>query len=110
MDKNSVAAGIYGMWQRRLLANVRDVMVPAAAREALGQNFLSVKRVIDWLYAPDGRFGADPIGGTRRAGRRSSLDEAVAELTKRFGADPAKWQWGRRPTTTRSSVTPCRTP
>jgi penicillin amidase len=94
MDKSSVAAGIYGMWQRRVLANVRDVMVPAAARDALGTNVLSLKRVIDWLYAPDGRFGADPTAA-RDALVAKSLDEAVAELTKRFGPDMAKWQWGQ---------------
>jgi penicillin amidase len=94
MDKQSVPAGIYGMWQRRLLANVRDVIVPAAAREALGQNFLSVKRIVDWLYAPDGRFGTDPLAA-RDALVARSLDEAVAELTRRFGPDTAKWQWGQ---------------
>jgi penicillin amidase len=94
MDKSSVAAGVYGMWQRRLFANVRELMVPAAAREALGANFLSVKRIIDWLYAPDGRFGADPTTA-RDALVARSLDEAVAELTRRFGPDMAKWQWGQ---------------
>ncbi len=94
MDKNSVSAGIYGMWQRRLMANVREVMVPAAAREILGANALSTKRVIDWLYAPDGRFGADPVAG-RDAVLVRSLDEAVAELTRRFGPDSSKWQWGQ---------------
>ena len=36
MDKNSVPAGIFGMFQRRLLANVRDVMfrLPRARRSA----------------------------------------------------------------------------
>ena len=94
MDKASVPAGIYGMWQRRLSANVREVMIPVAAREALGQNFLSLKRVIDWLYAPDGRFGADPAAA-RDALVVKSLDEAVAELGKRFGPEMAKWQWGQ---------------
>ena len=94
MDKASVPAGVYGMWQRRLFANVRELMMPAAAREALGQNFVSVKRIIDWLYAPDGRFGADPTAG-RDALVARSLDEAVAELGKRFGPDMAKWQWGQ---------------
>jgi len=94
MDKGSVSAGIYGMWQRRLMANMREVMVPAPAREILGNNALSTKRVIDWLYAPDGRFGADPMAG-RDALVVRSLDEAVAELTKRFGPDNSKWQWGQ---------------
>lgn len=94
MDKASAPAGIYGMWQRRVFANVREVMVPAAAREVLGANALSVKRMIDWLYAPDGRFGTDATAG-RDALLVKSLDEAVAELTKRFGPDLAKWQWGQ---------------
>ena len=50
--------------------------------------------IIDWLYAPDGRFGADPTAG-RDALVVRSLDEAVAELGKRFGPDMAKWQWGQ---------------
>jgi penicillin G amidase len=94
MDKDSVSAGIYGMWLRRLMANMREVMVPAAAREILGNNALSTKRVIDWLYAPDGRFGAEPMAG-RDALMVRSLDQAVAELTKRFGSDSGKWQWGQ---------------
>jgi len=94
MDKGSVAAGIHAMWQRRLLANLRDRLVPEAARAVLGQGAVSLKRAIDWLYAPDGRFGADPVAA-RDALLVRSLDEAVAELTKRFGPDMAKWQWGQ---------------
>jgi len=94
MDKSSVAAGIHAMWQRRLLANLRELMVPEGARAVLGQGAISLKRAIDWLYAPDGRFGADPIAARDLLVARS-LDEAVAELTKRFGGDMAKWQWGQ---------------
>ena len=36
LDKDSVAAGVYAMFQRRLLANVRDRLVPAAARGTAG--------------------------------------------------------------------------
>lgn len=94
MDKSSVPAGIHAMWQRRLLANLREQLVPEGARAVLGQGAVSLKRAIDWLYAPDGRFGADPVAA-RDALVARSLDEAVAELTKRFGADMAKWQWGQ---------------
>jgi len=92
MEKGSVPAGIYAMWQRRLLTNVREVMVPSAAR-AVGTG-ISTKRVIDWLYAPDGRFGAEPTAGRDQLVARS-LDEAVAELTKRFGPDMSQWRWGQ---------------
>ena len=80
LDKDSVAAGIYEMWQRRLLANTRQVVVPAAAREAGGQNLGSTKRLIDWLHSPDRRFGASPIAG-RDALVARSMDEAALSRT-----------------------------
>ena len=94
LDKDSVAAGVYAMWQRRLLANTREVVVPAAIAKAVGANFVSTKKVIDWLHSPDGRFGANPIAG-RDALVAKSMDEAVAELTKRFGADMQAWKYGQ---------------
>jgi penicillin amidase len=66
VDADSVPAGIYEMWQRRLSANVRNLLVPKEAQTFIGQP--SMKRVIDWLNAPDGRFGDDP-----RAGRDALL-------------------------------------
>ena len=94
LDKDSVAAGIYAMFQRRLIENVRDRLVPTAARRAAGAVTLSMKRVIDWLYAPDGRFGQDPTAA-RDALVARSLEEAVAELVKRFGPDMSAWTYGQ---------------
>jgi penicillin amidase len=94
LDKDSAAAGVYAMWQRRLLANTREAVIPASLRKAMGGNFGSTKRIIDWLQAPDGRFGANPIAG-RDAIVARSMDEAVAELTKRFGPDMQAWKYGQ---------------
>jgi penicillin amidase len=94
LDRDSTAAGIYEMWQRRVLANARNVVVPAAIRDAGGANLASAKTLLDHLMAPDGRFGADPIAG-RDALLAKSMDEAVAELTKRFGADMQGWKYGQ---------------
>ncbi len=33
LDKDSIAAGIYEMWQRRVVANVRELMIPKPAQE-----------------------------------------------------------------------------
>ena len=93
MSKDSVAAGIYAMWQRRVLANTRERLLPAALR-SFGGNLISTKRAIDWLHAPDGRFGEHPTQA-RDGLLALSMDEAVAELTKRFGADAAQWKYGR---------------
>lgn len=94
LDKDSIEAGVYAMWQRRLLGNAREVVVPAAIAKAVGVNIISTKTLIDRVLAPDGRFGADPVAG-RDALVAKSMDEAVAELTKRFGADIQGWRYGQ---------------
>ena len=91
LDQDSVEAGIYEMFQRRLLENVAVLVVPKNVREFIGVPPMS--KVIAWLYAPDGRFGGDPAVG-RDAVLAKSLEEAVAELTKRFGSDMEKWALG----------------
>lgn len=91
LDKDSVPAGIYEIWQRRLLANMRELTVPREARGYIGMP--EMDRIIAWLQAPDGRFGADPIAG-RNALLAKSLDEAAAELTGRLGPDTEKWRLG----------------
>jgi penicillin amidase len=50
--------------------------------------------MIDWLIAPDGRFGPDPIAG-RDAVLRASLTGAVTDLTERLGPDMTAWQYGQ---------------
>lgn len=94
LDRDSVPAGIFQMFSRRLYANARAALVPAEARGAVAGTLVPVKRIIDLLYAPDARFGADPLAG-RDAILARSLDEAVAELTKRFGPDMARWVYGQ---------------
>ena len=91
LDKDSVEAGIYEMWQRHIQNNARTMFVPEEAQKFIGVPPLS--RIIHWMEAPDGRFGSDPIAG-RDAFLLKSLDEAVAELTKRQGADMVKWKLG----------------
>jgi len=92
VDADSVTAGVYEMWQRRLTANVRNLLVPKEAQSFMGQP--SMKRVIDWLNAPDGRFGADPAKGRDELLARS-LTEAMAELSKKLGPETAAWKWGQ---------------
>ncbi len=92
LDKASASAGIYEMFQRQLLANVRALVVPKEAREVIGTPGMS--KVIAWLQAPDGRFGTNPIAG-RDAMLTRSLEEAVAELSRRLGPDMAQWSYGQ---------------
>jgi penicillin G amidase len=91
LDKDSVEAGIYEMWQRQIQANVRATFIPEEAQKFIGIPPLS--KIIRWMDAPDGRFGVDPIAG-RDALLLKSLDQAVANLTKHLGEDMDKWKLG----------------
>lgn len=94
LDQGSVPAGIFQMFSRRLYANTRAVLIPPDARGAVPGSLVQVRTIMARLYAPDGRFGADPVAG-RDSLLARSLAEAVAELTSRFGPDPAQWQYGQ---------------
>jgi penicillin amidase len=92
LDKNSVAAGIYEAWQHRLDDNVTALFVPAPAQRVLrGVQF---KRIVDWLIAPSGEFGNDPIAGRDKV-LLTSLAQAVDDLGKKLGSDMSKWQYGQ---------------
>ncbi|MGE0705926.1 MAG: penicillin acylase family protein [Vicinamibacterales bacterium] len=92
LDKESVPAGVYEMFQRRLLEGIRNLVVPEAARGLVGG--ISMSKAIGWLEAPDGRFGEDPIRG-RDELLGTAFERAVEELTKRFGPDMTRWRYGQ---------------
>ena len=93
LDKSSPAAAVYELFTRRLFAAVRDVAIPVAARAVVPGRIISTKRIIDWLWAPDGRFGAEPTKA-RDALVVTAFEQGVADVTARFGADMAAWKWG----------------
>ena len=92
LDKDSVEPAIYVSWERELRAAVHRTVVPAAVRDHIRS--VNTKRLLDWLTAPDGRFGDDPLAG-RDAVLRETLDAALDGLRERFGtADMTTWKYG----------------
>jgi penicillin G amidase len=92
LDRDSVAAGIYVMWERKIQDHMQQLLVPEEARPHLES--LSMKRILDWLLSPDGRFGEHPVEG-RNELLLSSLREALHELERRFGPDRELWMYGQ---------------
>ena len=93
VDADSVAAGIYEMWQRRVsrqhpqsdgAEGSADVHRPAE-HEARHRLAARARRPIRRAIAVEGR---DEL-------LARSLDEAVAELTKKLGPDMNAWRWGQ---------------
>ncbi|MFH1574011.1 MAG: penicillin acylase family protein, partial [Acidobacteriota bacterium] len=91
LDKDSAAAAVYASWERRLTAGMQERLLPEPARRLLGG--INLKRAIDWIAAPDGRFGENPTAA-RDALLLETLKLAVADLTERLGGDPGRWQYG----------------
>ena len=90
LDQRSTEAAIYVAWERQLLDRVKKLFIPQAVQELLS---LNMKRVIDWLSAPDGRFGPNPLDG-RDALLVDTLSEAISNLESRLGLDMTQWQYG----------------
>jgi penicillin G amidase len=90
LDQDSVEAGIYEMFQRHLMEDVRATIVPPAARPYLSP---PMTRIIASLIAPDGSYGPDPVRGRDQVIGKA-LNEGVAELVRRFGPDMEKWTLG----------------
>ncbi len=91
MDKTSIPATVYLAWENQLRRRLLGLLdLPANSQDI----YLPLKRVIDWLTVPDGRFGRDPLRG-RDAFLLTALDAAVAEATQRLGRDMNRWQYGQ---------------
>lgn len=89
---DSVAAGIYAAWQQQLWANFLARHVPEPLRQYFPR--ITLGPVINSLLAPDGTYGPNPITGRDRF-LLDSFEQAVQELTKRFGADMSRWTYGQ---------------
>ena len=92
LDKNSVAAGIYEAWFRHLGDDVSRVVIPAAARPFF--RTLGASRLIERSSSPGRALGANPAAA-RDTLLMTSLAEAVADLTQRYGANDAAWAYGQ---------------
>lgn len=90
LQANSIAAAIYVAWEDQLKHNANQKFIPAEVRQHLSG--MQLKRVIDFINAPEKRFGSLQ---NRDAFLQQAFAQGVASLTSRLGADMAKWQYGQ---------------
>lgn len=91
LDKSSVAAGIYAMWERHLYSEANKRFVP---EELKGLISIQLSKLVQWLESPDTRFGSDPVKG-RNDFLEDTFGQAIKELTAKLGKDPGKWIYGQ---------------
>lgn len=92
LDANSIEAGIYVMWERKISENILPLFVPEKGKGLIKS--IPLSKTIDWIVTPRPEFGTDPIAG-RDAFLISCLQQVITELNKKLGADTKKWQYGQ---------------
>ena len=92
LGKNSVPAGIYVMWERKIRENINKEVVPAEVRDIAGS--IQLSRIIEWVKKPEIIFE----GNAREIMDdllKESLAESLVELENKLGKNRNKWQYGQ---------------
>jgi penicillin amidase len=87
LDKKSIAAGLYMMWEGIMTAQAYERLVPQRGREVIRS--ISVRKMIEWLRSERIRE-AD-----RHTFLVSTLKEAIQRMEKNFGPDTTRWHYGQ---------------
>ncbi|MDH3206487.1 MAG: penicillin acylase family protein, partial [Gemmatimonadota bacterium] len=70
---------------------IEELKIPTTARDHLG---IGMKRMIDFLLAPDGDFGSDPMRGRDEFLLRA-LAGGMQDLRDKLGSDMNGWVYGQ---------------
>ena len=92
LDKTSIAAGIYTMWERQLMANAAKLFIPADIKAYISN--IQLTKLIDNLQKPDQFFGSDAFT-KRNAFIKESFEQAIALLVTKLGRSMSAWQYGQ---------------
>lgn len=90
LDKNSVAAAIYVAWEKKLSESMVAIMVPEAGKKYVRS--IPLNKTISWIVTARPELGG-VVGRDQLL--MKSLQDAVADLTKKLGSDMRKWQYGQ---------------
>lgn len=91
LSANSRGAAIYAAWERKLLTHTADIVLPLEARPLL--RTVSLAQTIEWLTSPDSLLGENPTVARDFILFRA-FNEAVSDLSRRFGTNMADWRYG----------------
>lgn len=91
LTKESIAAGVYAMWEKELMTEAKKRFIPVEIAGLLG---FQLSKLIAWLNMPDEKFGDDPIAG-RNAFLTMTFEKAVSALAQKLGRDISQWTYGQ---------------
>jgi penicillin amidase len=90
LHKDSISAGIYMAWEKKLLSNMLALLVPEEGKNYVRS--LPLTKVIFWLIQPRAELGGE-------AGRDQfllkALQESVEDLSNKLGSNMEQWRYGQ---------------
>jgi penicillin amidase len=92
LEANSIPAAIYVAWENQIMALANERFIPEAGKGLVPG--IQMKRIMDWIAAPDTRFGANPVLD-RNIFLNKAFISAVADLEENLGTDMTQWQYGQ---------------
>jgi penicillin amidase len=91
LDKNSIAAGIYAMWEKQIAAMMAEKFIPKEVNKLIS---FQLSTIIQYLQNPEKYFGTN--GVTERNKLISvAFTKAIDNLTVTLGSTPANWVYGQ---------------
>ena len=93
LTPNSIEAAIYVMWENQIKEDAVSQFVPQKAQNVITQ--IQLKRILDWIQAPDARFGANPSEGRDQFLKEAFID-GIKKLRETLGEDIDQWQYGQK--------------
>ncbi|MFM1877380.1 MAG: hypothetical protein RLZZ241_246 [Bacteroidota bacterium] len=92
LDKNSITAGIYVMFERKLRDNVDKLVMTPEIREMAGS--VQLTRVLEWVTQPEALFSEQPVL-LRDKLLMDSFTQALSALQDKLGPNLENWQYGQ---------------
>ncbi|MEM8508614.1 MAG: penicillin acylase family protein [Bacteroidota bacterium] len=93
LEANSIPAAIYVAWENQIKRMANERFIPSEAKGILPG--IQLARIMEWLQAPDARFGENPKLG-RNVFLSNAFKSGVEDLEKRLGLAIDQWHYGQK--------------
>ena len=91
LSENSVAAGIYAMWERIMHEQAETLFIP---EEAQGLLYIQLNKLIQWLQEPGQVFGpGEQID--KAIFLQATFTAAIQQLQEKLGPEMEHWKYGQ---------------
>ncbi len=93
LEANSISASIYVAWENQIKKMANERFIPAEGKGIVPG--IQMARIMEWIKAPDARFGVNPILG-RNKFLSDAFSNGVDDLEKSLGSDMNLWHYGQK--------------